>query len=76
MSKIVKLSIVCLFATAFILTAVFSPVSAADKLKVAIVLPGTITDESFNQTGYEGLKMIEKGLGAQIAYSERVASDL
>ena len=73
MSKRVKLGIVCLFATAFILTAVFSPVSAADKLKVAIVLPGTITDESFNQTGYEGLKMIEKGLGAQIAYSERVA---
>ncbi len=73
MSKIVKSIIVCSFTMAFILTAVFSPVSAADKFKVAIVLPGTITDESFNQSGYEGLKMIEKELDAQIAYSERVA---
>jgi len=49
------------------------PVWAGDKLKVAIVLPGTITDESFCQSGYEGLKRIEKELGAEVAYSERVA---
>ena len=46
---------------------------AADKFRVAIVLPGTITDESFCQSGYEGLKMIEKELGAEVAYTERVA---
>ena len=46
---------------------------AAAKLKVAIILPGTITDGSFCQSGYEGLKMIEKELGAEIAYSENVS---
>jgi basic membrane protein A len=48
-------------------------VLAAEKFKVAIVMPGTITDESFCQSGYEGLKWIEKELGAEIAYTENVA---
>ncbi|MDQ7827531.1 MAG: BMP family protein [Armatimonadota bacterium] len=43
------------------------------RLRVAAALPGIITDKAWNQTGYEGLKMIEKELGAQIAYTERVA---
>lgn len=43
--------------------------------KVAIVLPATRNDGSWSQAGYEGLKLIEKELGAQIAYSEN-ATDL
>ncbi len=42
-------------------------------LRVAAALPGIITDKAWNQSGYEGLKLIEKQLGAQIAYTERVA---
>lgn len=73
MAKKGNLIVVCLFTLAFILVAVYSPISAAEKMKVAIVLPGTITDESFCQSGYEGLNMIKEQLGAEIAYSERVA---
>jgi basic membrane protein A and related proteins len=43
------------------------------KLKVAAALPGIITDKAWNQSAYEGLKLVEKQLGAQIAYTERVA---
>lgn len=39
--------------------------------KIAILLPGSITDESWNQTGYEGLKMIEAE-GYETAYTENV----
>lgn len=47
--------------------------AAATKLKIAAALPGIITDKAWNQSAYEGLKMVEKQLGAQIAYTERVA---
>lgn len=46
---------------------------AKDKLKVAAVMPGNITDKSWNQAGYEGLKRIESELGAEIAFTEKVA---
>ncbi len=45
----------------------------AKKLKVAIVLPGVITDKAWNQFGHEGLKLIEKELPAEVAFVERVA---
>ncbi|MGH1441128.1 MAG: BMP family ABC transporter substrate-binding protein [Cellvibrionaceae bacterium] len=41
-------------------------------LKVAIVMPGPITDKSFNQAGYEGVKRAEKELGIEMAYSENI----
>jgi len=47
--------------------------AGAGKLKVAAALPGIITDKAWNQSGYEGLKLIEKELDAKIAYTERVA---
>ncbi|WP_051039196.1 BMP family protein [Nostoc sp. PCC 7524] len=40
--------------------------------KVAMILPGSINDQSWNQSGYEGLKLIEKQLDAQIAYTTNV----
>lgn len=46
---------------------------AMNKLKVAAAFPGIITDKGFNQNGFEGLKLVEKTLGAEIAYTERVA---
>jgi basic membrane protein A len=45
------------------------PAEAAP-LKVAMVFPGTISDQGFNQAGYYGLLDIEEKLGAEIAYSE------
>jgi basic membrane protein A len=40
--------------------------------KVAIILPGRIDDKGWNQAGYQGLKLIEKQLGAQVAYRANV----
>jgi len=42
-------------------------------LRVALVLPGKITDKSWNQAGYEGLKLAEKELGIEVTYCEQVA---
>jgi basic membrane protein A len=43
--------------------------------KVAIILPGPINDQSWNQSGYEGLKLIKKQLGAEIAYTTNVSKN-
>lgn len=46
--------------------------SAAGSLKVAIVLPGIITDKAWNQAGYAGLNEIKTKLGAETQYVEKV----
>lgn len=38
--------------------------------KVALVLPGRIDDNGFNEIGYHGLMRIKKELGAEVVYSE------
>ncbi|MCF6335054.1 MAG: BMP family ABC transporter substrate-binding protein, partial [Spirochaetales bacterium] len=46
------------------------------KLKVAILLPGVITDQGWNTLAYNALKAMEKNLDAEIAYTENTpASD-
>lgn len=45
----------------------------AEDFKVAIVLPGVITDKSFNQAGYEGVERAASELGIAFAYSEKTA---
>ncbi|WP_205627850.1 BMP family protein [Ruegeria marisrubri] len=40
---------------------------------MAIVLPGVITDGSFNQAGYEGVQRAAEKLGIDFAYSEKTA---
>lgn len=47
--------------------------SFAEDFKVAIVLPGVITDRSFNQAGYEGVERAAEKLGIEFAYSEKTA---
>lgn len=47
--------------------------AVADDFKVAIVLPGVITDKSFNQSGYEGVKSAAEALNIEFAYSEKTA---
>jgi basic membrane protein A len=47
------------------------PAAAQDK-KVAIVLPGSITDQAFNQVLYEGIVLVGNETGMETAYSEKV----
>lgn len=47
--------------------------SAATK-KVAVLFPGLVDDQSWNQAGYEGLKKAEAE-GVTIAYTEKVTQD-
>lgn len=51
------------------------PAPAAGAFKVAILLPGPIDDTGWSQSGYEGLKLIEQELGAQVAYTANVPED-
>jgi basic membrane protein A len=49
----------------------FVPASAAPKKwRVALVLPGLISDKGFNAGGYAGLVKIKEDLGAETAFSE------
>ncbi len=41
--------------------------------KVAIALPGSSTDQAWNQSGYEGINQIRQKLCAEVAYVEQVA---
>ncbi len=49
--------------------------AAAEKTKVAILLPGLVSDQSWNQWGVEGLQEAEKDCGVEFAYSEEVSQD-
>ena len=46
-----------------------------EKIKVAVAFPGVITDQSWNQFGYEGLQRAAEECGVEIAYSEDVFPD-
>ena len=48
---------------------------SAEKLKVAMVLPGLKTDEAFNQYTYEGMLRAKEELGIETAFREEVAQD-
>ncbi|MGH8525001.1 MAG: BMP family protein, partial [Gammaproteobacteria bacterium] len=62
-----------LLSVALAVGAMGAPGSAGPtKLKVAAALPGIVTDKGFNQAAFEALKRMEKELGAQTAFTERV----
>lgn len=42
----------------------------AEQLKVALVLPGSITDGTFNAAAYQGLKEAEKKYSIKVSYQE------
>jgi len=48
---------------------------AAAAKKVAVLFPGVVSDQSWNQFGFEGLKQAESECGVEIAYSENVFQD-
>ncbi|AFY99274.1 BMP family protein [Calothrix sp. PCC 6303] len=41
--------------------------------KIALVLPGAITDRAWNQSGYEGIQLAKQELGAETAFVEKVS---
>lgn len=47
--------------------------TGGEAFKVAIALPGVITDKAWNQSGYEGLTLAKQKLSAETAYVEQVA---
>ena len=49
--------------------------AATAKHKVAVLFPGVVTDQSWNQWGYEGLTKAKQDCGVDIAYSENVSQD-
>ena len=61
----------CLIAIGFILighTDLYA--KGHDKFKVALLLPASVTDGGWNAFAYDGLKAIEKELGAKISHIE------
>ncbi len=48
------------------------PLAAEGIKKAAIVMPGSISDNGWNQAGYDGLKNAGKDLGFETAVSEKV----
>ncbi|MBD2213891.1 BMP family protein [Nostoc linckia FACHB-104] len=46
---------------------------ATEGFKIAIALPGIITDKAWNQSGYEGVNLAKQKLSAETAYVEKVA---
>ncbi len=53
-----------------VLLGLVSGLADADKFKVALLTPGSISDAGWNALAYDGLKLIEKELGAEISQVE------
>lgn len=62
-----------LLSIAFAFAVLVAGPAMAETAKVALLLPGVITDNSVNQQIYEGLKKSEKDFGFEVAYSEKVS---
>jgi basic membrane protein A len=68
--KILKLTMVATLILLIGVTAV-----AAKKTRVALVMPGVVTDQSWNQFAYEGLMAAKNECDLEVAYSEKVSQD-
>lgn len=47
--------------------------TSGSDFKVAIALPGLISDKAWNQSGYEGIQLAKQKLGVEVAHVEKVA---
>ncbi len=62
---------ICLFIVGFVLIGNVSlDAKEHEKFKVAMLLPGSISDAGWNALAYEGLKAIEKQLDAETSHAE------
>lgn len=68
------LSVLLIFSLlAATLAACAAPEQQKATFKVAIILPGPVSDADWNMLGYEGLKAVETTNKVVVAYSEKVA---
>ena len=58
-------------AAAFALSLPAVPASA-EEIRLAGAIPGSITDQAFNQAVYEGIVLARDTLGIEVAYTEKV----
>ncbi|BAZ17140.1 basic membrane lipoprotein [Calothrix sp. NIES-4071] len=47
--------------------------NSSSAFKIAIALPGVISDKAWNQSGYEGVQLAKQKLGVETAHVEKVA---
>lgn len=59
-------------AAAVSIVAVTASAAWAAGVKIAMILPGPITDNDWNSVGYNGLQEAAKELGVEVAYAENV----
>ena len=73
----IYIPLLCLLAIGFILVGnIDLNAKGHEKFKVAMLLPGSISDAGWNALAYEGLVAIEKQLGAETSHAEtRTPSD-
>ena len=64
---------ISVIASATALAALATTPAYADAPRVAVALPGIITDRAFNENVYNGLVMAEEEHGAETAYTENVS---
>ena len=67
----------CLFTIGLTLVgcAILAARKMHEKFKVAMLLPGSISDAGWNALAYEGLQAIEKQLGAETSHAETRTPD-
>jgi basic membrane protein A len=72
-SKMFFRAVQSLFLSAlFLLLALPGSAPAASKLKVALCLPGAVSDKGFNASAHVGLMIAKERMGAEVAFSENV----
>lgn len=70
-SMTIYAALLWLFAVGFMLTGnTYVYAKGHEKFKVALLLPASITDGGWNAFAYDGLKAIEKELGAKVSHVE------
>jgi len=79
MKKHLRFTFVVLFVLALVISACqpATPEAPAEeeKLRVAVLFPGVVYDNSWNQAGYEGLLRAEKECGIEFVYTESVRQE-
>lgn len=65
-NRYIMITAVCTIFLIGIIFAGCTDKSTGDEFKVAMLLPGEVTDAGWNQLAYEGLLAIEKELGAKV----------
>lgn len=72
-SKRGRLRLLAVLALGVAMAPLMSGLTMAAELKVAMILPGPISDNDWNAGGYAGLQAAAENLDIEVAYSENIA---